>query len=130
MAFAASRGSSLSNDNFLQLTKSFLIWTFTLVICYLIVGFPVFFLTVFIASLLATALQPILETSAALWVAGGFIGFHLLAMMGGAAMLTARGIHPEKVSWLNWAAESKSSLQYSIAYPSCPLTCSLTMGEG
>jgi hypothetical protein len=128
MTFAASRGSNLSNDNFLQLVKSFSIWTFTILICYLIVGFPVFFLMVFIASLLATALQPILATSAALWVAGGFISLHLLAMMGGAAMLTARGIHPENVSWLNWA-ESKSSLQYSIAYPACPLTCALNLGD-
>lgn len=124
MAFAASRETVLNNDNLLHFGKSFLVWTFTLLVCYLIVGFPVFFLMVFIASLLATALQPILATSAVLWVAGGFVGLHLTAFMAGAAILAGRGIHPENVSWLNWS-ESKSTLQYSIAYPTCPLTCEI-----
>lgn len=124
MAFAATRERNWDNDNLLHFGKSFLVWTFTLLVCYLIVGFPVFFLMVFIASLLATALQPILATSAVLWVAGGFIGLHLLAFMAGAVVLAGRGIHPENVSWLNWS-QSKSKLQYSIAYPTCPLTCAV-----
>jgi hypothetical protein len=128
MALAAPRNESFRDVSFLLMCKSFLIWSFTLLVCYLIVGFPVFFLVVFIGSLLATSLQPILSSSAVLWVAGSFTMAHALAIFGGAAMLTLRGIHPHEVSWLSWSHPS-SALNYSIAYPSCPLACSIHYEE-
>jgi hypothetical protein len=128
MAFAKPLSYSFGHNNTVLLKlKSFLIWSFTLLVCYLIVGFPVFFLTLLVGSLLATTLQPILPTSAVLVVAGSLTLIHLLVFCGGAAVLTYLGIHPQEVSWLNWS--NSPDLKYPIAYPSCPLTCPLRVEE-
>jgi uncharacterized membrane protein len=123
MAFVATpQEHTIRSGSVLNMLKSFAIWAFTLLVCYLIVGFPLFFLVILVGSLLATTLQPILPVSSVLVVAGSFTFVHVAAILGGAAMLTLRGIEPQTVSWLSWS-NTRAALQYSIAYPSCPLTC-------
>jgi hypothetical protein len=128
MALSASQ--SVKHLQFWSMLKSFSVWSFTLFIVYLMVGYPLFILTIIIGSLFAIALEPVLQTSAVLWVAGSLIGIHLLAMLGGALMLTLRGIHPHEVSWLNWSDDRTSAhAAYSVVYASCPLTCPLRLEE-
>ncbi len=104
--------------------KSFLVWTFTLAVCLLIVGFPLVILMVTVGSLLAATLQSILPVSAVLVVAGGLFGINILAIMAGAAALTLRGIHPTDVDWLRWLHGEASPVHTSV-YASCPLTCDI-----
>jgi CHASE2 domain-containing sensor protein len=118
-----------TRDNFaksysLAMVKSFLIWTFTLGVCLLVVGFPLIVLMVTIGSLLAIALQSILPVSAVLLVAGSLISINVLAVVLGAAVLTFNGVHPEEVRWLNWLHGEADALHTSV-YAACPLTCEL-----
>ena len=115
---------SLGKTYSLVVVKSFLIWTFTLAVCLLVVGFPLIFLMVTIGSLLAIALQSVLPVSAVLLVAGSLIGVNVLAVVLGAAVLTLKGVHPQEVRWLNWLHGDPDPLHTSV-YAACPLTCDL-----
>ncbi|MGB0561374.1 MAG: hypothetical protein ACPGVO_06170 [Spirulinaceae cyanobacterium] len=110
--------------DYLARLKSFLIWSFTLAVCLLVVGFPLIFLMATIAVLATVILQFVLPTTAVLLVAGGILGSNLLAVFLGAAILTLKGIHPEEVSWLHWL--HGNSPQVAPHYASCPLTCDLS----
>ncbi|HEY9666925.1 MAG TPA: hypothetical protein V6C91_08970 [Coleofasciculaceae cyanobacterium] len=116
---------NLAKTYSLAVVKSFLIWSFTLAVCLLVVGFPLIVLMVTIGSLLAIALQSVLPVSAVLLVAGSMIGLNLLAVLIGAAALTLKGIHPSEVRWLNWLHGGPDPLYKSI-YAACPLTCDVT----
>ncbi|MBD0345715.1 MAG: hypothetical protein ICV63_13010 [Coleofasciculus sp. Co-bin14] len=108
----------------LVMVKSFLIWTFTLGVCLLVVGFPLIVLMVTIGSLLTIILHPLLPVSAVLLVAGSLVGANVLAVVVGAAVLTLKGIHPSEVRWLNWLHGDADPLHTSV-YAACPLTCDL-----
>lgn len=109
----------------LAVVKSFLIWTFTLTVCLLVVGFPIVVLMVTIAAIMAVALQSILPVSAVLLVAGSLIGVNVLLILLGATILTIKGIHPKEVHWLHWLHGDPDPLHTSV-YAACPLTCDLT----
>lgn len=115
---------TLAKSYSLAIVKSFLIWTFTLAVCLLVVGFPLIVLMVTVGSLLAIILQGVLPVSAVLIVAGSLIGINVLAVVVGAAALTLKGIHPDEVRWLNWLHGGPDALNTSV-YAACPLTCDL-----
>jgi hypothetical protein len=102
--------------------KSFLIWTFTLTVCWLVVGFPIVFLILTAGSLFAISLQSVLPMSAVLVVAGGILSANILAILVGAVSLTAKGVHPHQVRWLRWLSGEADPMNRSV-YASCPLTC-------
>ena len=115
---------SLTKTYSLAIVKSFVIWTFTLAVCLLVVGFPLIVLMVTIGSLLAIALQSVLPVSAVLLVAGSLVGANVLAVVVGAAVLTFKGIHPSEVRWLSWLHGEPDPLHTSV-YAACPLTCDI-----
>lgn len=115
---------SLTKTYSLVMIKSFLIWTFTLTVCLLVVGFPLIVLMVTVGSLLAIALQALLPVSAVLLVAGSLIGLNVLAVVVGAAALTLKGVHPSEVHWLSWLHGEPDALHTSV-FAACPLTCDL-----
>ncbi len=119
-----THSNSLGKVYSLSLVKSFLIWTFTLAVCLLVVGFPLVVLMVTVGSLLAIALQSILPVSAVLLVAGGIVGFNILSVLVGAAVLTLKGIHPHEVRWLHWL-HGAANPQHTSVYAACPLTCEI-----
>jgi hypothetical protein len=110
---------------YLTVVKSFLIWSFTLTVCLLVVGFPLIVVMATIGSLLVVVLQAVLPVTAVLLVSGSIIGANLLAVIIGAGVLTAKGIHPQDVKWLRWLHGEESPLHTPV-YASCPLTCSVT----
>lgn len=107
---------------YLANAKSFLVWSFTLTVCLLVVGFPIIFLAATIAVLAAIVLQFVLPVSAVLVVTGSVLALHILMIFVGAAVLTLRGIHPEEVEWLHWLHGEKP---HASVFASCPLTCDL-----
>ncbi|MBV5259455.1 hypothetical protein FLX56_13615 [Synechococcus moorigangaii CMS01] len=107
------------------LLKSFLIWSFTLLVCLLVVGFPIVVLMMTIGSLMAIVLQSILPISAVLLVAGTIIGGTLMGILVAAAMLTLKGVHPQEVTWLTWLHGNAEVASDSI-FAACPLTCEIT----
>jgi hypothetical protein len=119
---ALSHSPTLVGNGSFVTIKSFLIWTFTLSVCLLVVGFPIVMLMVLFGSLLSIALQSVMPVSAVLLVAGGLIGANLLAVMAGAAMLSAKGVHPNQVGWLRWLNGEANPVHKSV-YAACPLTC-------
>lgn len=121
---ALTKSQNLVTVSSLALIKSFLIWTFTLSVCLLVVGFPIVMLMVVIGSLLSIALQSVMPVSAVLLVAGGLIGANILAVMAGAALLSLKGVHPHEVSWLTWL-RGEADLSHTSVYASCPLTCDI-----
>lgn len=120
LAPSSSFGKSVS----LFMLKSFLIWTFTLTVCLLVVGFPFVVLMATLAFLLSIALQSVMPVSAVLLVAGSLIGFNVLAVVLGASALTIKGVHPQDVKWLSWLHGEADDVQTSV-YAACPLTCDL-----
>jgi hypothetical protein len=116
---------SLPKSDSLVMLKSFLIWTFTLAVCLLVVGFPLIVLMVTVGAFLAIALQSVLPVSAVLLVAGSLIGINVLAVLFGAAVLTFKGVRPEEVRWLNWLHGDPDPLTKSV-YAACPLTCDIS----
>lgn len=113
-----------SKSRYVATAKSFLIWCFALTVTLLVVGFPLIVLMATIGALLSITLHPILPVSAVLIVAGGTIAANILAVVAGAGVLTAKGIHPQEVRWLSWLhgdAEPSSSTTYAA----CPLTCDI-----
>ncbi|MEA5570842.1 hypothetical protein [Calothrix sp. UHCC 0171] len=121
---ALSQASDFGKTYSLQVLKSFLIWTFTLAVCLLVVGFPLVVLMATVGCLLSMVLQSVMPASAVLLVAGGLILFNVMAVVIGAGVLTAKGVHPSDVKWLNWLNGEAEQLQTSV-YAACPLTCEL-----
>jgi energy-coupling factor transporter transmembrane protein EcfT len=115
--------SSFGKTFSLFMLKSFLIWTFTLTVCLLVVGFPLVVLMATVASLLSIVLQSVMPVSAVLLVAGSLIGFNVLAVVFGASVLTFKGIHPQEVKWLSWL-HGADDVNTSV-YAACPLTCDI-----
>ena len=105
--------------------KSFLIWSFTLTVCFLVVGFPIVVILTTIGCLAALVLQSVLSISGVLIVAGMLIGGSVLSIFISAALLTVKGIDPQDVSWLRWMNGESNPLCSSV-YAACPLTCNIT----
>ncbi|OKH17870.1 hypothetical protein [[Limnothrix rosea] IAM M-220] len=122
MNFSSTRSWDSSYISFFL--KSFLIWSFTLLVCLLVVGFPVVVLMMTIGSLMAIVLQSVLPVSAVLVVAGTIIGGTVMSILLAAAMLTIKGVHPQEMSWLSWL-HGKEVVASESVYASCPLTCDL-----
>lgn len=104
--------------------KSFLIWSFTLTVCLLVVGFPIVVLTATVGALAAIVLQSVLPVSAVLLVVGSIVSANFLGIVLAAVMLTAKGIHPHEVRWLNWL-HGENRKPKAAVYAACPLTCGL-----
>ncbi|MBD1831873.1 hypothetical protein H6F61_04015 [Cyanobacteria bacterium FACHB-472] len=119
-----TQNQSLGKGYSLSTIKSFLIWTFTLTVCLLVVGFPLVVLMVTVGAMLAIALQSVLPVSAVLLVAGALIGANVLAVVAGAALLTLKGVHPQEVRWLDWL-HGEANPRHTSVYAACPLTCDL-----
>lgn len=111
-------------DIYLVRLKSFFVWSFTLTVCLLVVGFPVVFLLAIAAVLAMIVLQAVLPVSAVLIVVGSILGANALIVLWGATILTFKGIHPEAVRWLYWL-HSEPAKDAVPSYASCPLTCEL-----
>ena len=109
---------------YLALTKSFLLWSFTLAVCLLVVGFPIQVILATIGILATVTLQALLPSSAVLLVVGSIVSLDVLIVFVGAAILTAKGIHPQEVSWLHWLHGEDNSINEPV-YASCPLTCQI-----
>ncbi len=123
-----TQSQSLFQNQFLAVIKSFLIWCFTLTVCFLVVGFPVVAVITAMTALFAIALQSLLPVSAVLLVASSVIGINILAILLISAGLTLKGIHPQQVTWLRWL-HGKGSLKQTAQFASCPITCSLVKTE-
>jgi len=108
------------------MVKSFLIWTFTLAVCLLVVGFPLVFLMATVGCLLSIVLQSVMPVSAVLLVAGALIMFNVMAVVFAAGVLTIKGIHPQEVRWLSWLHGEADQMQTTV-YAACPLTCEIKM---
>lgn len=121
-----TQSQTLGRSHSLSTVKSFLIWTFTLAVCLLVVGFPLVVLMVTVGAVLAIALQSVLPVSAVLLVAGTLIGVNVLTVLVGAALLTFKGIHPKEVRWLSWLHGDADPLHSSV-YAACPLTCDVEL---
>lgn len=112
----------INKINSVALLKSFLVWTFTLMVCLLVVGFPLVVVMATIGVLSVVILQSVLPINAVLLVAGSLIGFNVLGVIIGAFFLTLRGIHPQQVSWLRWL-HGQARPSHTSVNASCPLTC-------
>ncbi|MBR8836795.1 MAG: hypothetical protein DSM106950_22955 [Stigonema ocellatum SAG 48.90 = DSM 106950] len=119
---ALSQASNLSKTNSLLMIKSFLIWTFTLAVCLLVVGFPLVVLMATVGCLLSVVLQSVMPVSAVLLVAGSLILLNVMAVIFAAGMLTLKGVHPNQVQWLNWLHGETDKMHTSV-FAACPLTC-------
>ncbi|MEM6612947.1 MAG: hypothetical protein AAF652_11970 [Cyanobacteria bacterium P01_C01_bin.72] len=113
---------TIRKNSYIGLIKSFLVWSFTLTVCLLVVGFPVGALVATVGLLATIILQTVLPASAVLVVVGSIFSLNLAIVIFGAAVLSLKGIHPEEVSWLNWLHGEKDLLNTPV-YASCPLTC-------
>ncbi|MEO3707382.1 hypothetical protein [Trichormus azollae] len=120
----SAQSSNQGNTYSLLMIKSFLIWTFTLAVCLLVVGFPLVVLMATVGCLLSIVLQSIMPVSAVLLVAGGLIMFNVMAVLIVAGILTAKGIHPNEMKWLSWLHGGEDKVQTTV-YAACPLTCEL-----
>ncbi|MBF2005499.1 hypothetical protein ACF3DV_30735 [Chlorogloeopsis fritschii PCC 9212] len=121
-----SQTSDFGKSYSLLMLKSFLIWSFTLAVCLLVVGFPLVVLMATVGCLLSIVLQSVMPVSAVLLVAGGLILFNVLAVVIGAGVLTAKGIHPKEVKWLSWLHGETEEMQKTV-YAACPLTCDIKL---
>jgi hypothetical protein len=119
-----AQASDFRQTDSLQMIKSFLIWTFTLAVCLLVVGFPLVVLMATVGCLLSIVLQSVMPVSAVLLVAGGLILFNVMAVMIAAGVLTAKGVHPSDMKWLSWLHGEAEQMQTTV-YAACPLTCEL-----
>jgi len=113
---------TIRKNSYVGLIKSFLIWSFTLTVCLLVVGFPVGALVVTVGLLATIILQTVLPASAVLLVTGSIFSLNLAIVVVGAAALSLKGVNPEEVSWLSWL-HGQENLLNSPVYASCPLTC-------
>ncbi|MBH8576023.1 hypothetical protein I8752_24095 [Nostocaceae cyanobacterium CENA369] len=122
----SAQSSNLGKTYSLMMVKSFLIWTFTLAVCLLVVGFPLVVLMATVGCLLSIVLQSVMPVSAVLLVAGALIMFNVMAVAIAAGVLTAKGIHPSDVKWLNWLHGEEDQAQTTV-YAACPLTCDIKL---
>ncbi len=121
-----SNQSSWQNNYLLAVVKSFLLWTFTLTVCFLVVGFPVVVVMMTVGVLGAVVLQSILPASAIVIVTGSIFGGTTIAIVLSSLFLTFKGVHPHEVSWLGWLHENERNSAVLPLYASCPLTCDIT----
>ncbi len=112
----------VQKNSYFDLIKSFLVWSFTLTVCLLVVGFPVGALVVTIGILATIILQTVIPASAVLVVTGSIFALNIGVVLLGAAILAFKGIYPEQVSWLSWL-HGQNKLAHTPVYASCPLTC-------
>ncbi|NJL78812.1 MAG: hypothetical protein HC836_25570 [Richelia sp. RM2_1_2] len=117
-----SQTTDMEKTYSLLMIKSFLIWTFTLAVCLLVVGFPLVVLMATIGCLLSIVLQSVMPASAVLVVAGSLVMFNVMAVIMAAGVLTLRGVHPNQIKWLSWLHGEEEELNTSV-YAACPLTC-------
>ncbi|MEB3214966.1 MAG: hypothetical protein VKN72_01730 [Nostocales cyanobacterium 94392] len=117
-----SQTTDMGKTYSLLMIKSFLIWTFTLAVCLLVVGFPLVVLMATIGCLLSIVLQSVMPASAVLLVAGSLVMFNVMAVIVAAGVLTFRGVHPNQIKWLSWLHGEEEELHTSV-YAACPLTC-------
>ena len=115
-------------NSYFGLVKSFLVWSFTLTVCLLVVGFPVGALVVMVGALATIILQTFIPASAVLVVTMSIIGLNIAIVFVSAAVLAFQGIHPEEVSWLSWLHGQKDLINSSV-YASCPLTCQVEVSS-
>jgi hypothetical protein len=121
----SAQSSNLSKTYSWLMMKSFLIWTFTLAVCLLVVGFPLVVLMATVGCLLSIVLESVMPVSAVLLVAGGLLLFNVMAVLMTAGVLTAKGVHPKQVKWLSWLHGETAQTQTTSVYAACPLTCEL-----
>ncbi len=119
---ALAQSHSLRGSYYLVMMKSFLIWTFTLAVCSLVIGFPLLVLVVSVGSLLAVSLHALMPISSVLFITGSILGLFVAGTMFCAALLTVKGIHPQDVTWLRWLQGEEDPLHTSV-YAACPLSC-------
>jgi hypothetical protein len=119
-----TKNSTIRKSRYIATAKSFLIWCFALTVTLLVVGFPLVVLMATIGALLSVTLHHILPVSAVLLVAGGTIALNILAVVVGAGLLTAKGIHPQDVRWLSWLHGDSNPIS-TTTYATCPLTCDI-----
>jgi hypothetical protein len=119
-----TQNRTIPKSRYVATAKSFLIWCFALTVTLLVVGFPLVVLMATIGALLSITLHPILPVSAVLLVAGGTIALNILAVVFGAGLLTAKGIHPQDVRWLSWLNGNANPVS-TTTYAACPLTCNI-----
>ena len=122
----SAQSSNLGKTYSLLMIKSFLIWTFTLAVCLLVVGFPLVVLMATVGCLLSIILQSVMPVSAVLLVAGALIMFNVMAVVLAAGVLTLKGVHPSEIKWLSWLHGEADQMQATV-YAACPLTCEIKM---
>ncbi|MBW4442730.1 MAG: hypothetical protein KME10_16145 [Plectolyngbya sp. WJT66-NPBG17] len=120
-----ANSQSLENSAILFTLKSVSVWVFTLTVCMIVIGFPMFILVVSLSALAAFVLNAILPFSSILFVSAIVIGVHAFGILFAAAWLTSKGIHPQEVEFLRWLNGQENPLHTSV-YASCPLTCDLS----
>ncbi|MBE8968880.1 MULTISPECIES: hypothetical protein [unclassified Nostoc] len=120
----SAQSSNQGKTYSLLMIKSFLIWTFTLAVCLLVVGFPLVVLMATVGCLLSIILQSVMPVSAVLLVAGALIMFNVMAVVLAAGVLTVKGVHPSEVKWLSWLHGEADQMQATV-YAACPLTCEI-----
>ncbi|MEH2176620.1 hypothetical protein [Nostoc sp.] len=120
----SAQSSNQGKTYSLLMIKSFLIWTFTLAVCLLVVGFPLVVLMATVGCLLSIVLQSVMPVSAVLLVAGALIMFNVMAVVLAAGVLTVKGVHPSDVKWLSWLHGEADQMQATV-YAACPLTCEI-----
>lgn len=119
-----ANSQSLETSAVLFSLKSFSVWVFTLTVCMIVLGFPIFVLVVSLSALAAFVLNTILPFSSILFVSISVLGVHAIGVMLAAAWLTSQGIHPQEVEFLRWLSGNENPLHTPV-YASCPLTCEL-----
>ncbi|MDZ8035195.1 MAG: hypothetical protein RMY64_24365 [Nostoc sp. DedQUE08] len=120
----SAQSSNQGKTYSLLMIKSFLIWTFTLAVCLLVVGFPLVVLMATVGCLLSIILQSVMPVSAVLLVAGALIMFNVMAVVLAAGVLTVKGVHPSEIKWLSWLHGEADQMQATV-YAACPLTCEI-----
>ncbi len=120
-----SNQGSWPNSYLLSMAKSFFIWTLTLTVCFLVIGFPLVVVLMTVGVLSAIILQSVLPASAILLVSAAIGGGIMMVIMVSSVLLAVRGVNPKEVKWLGWLREKKQ-LNTNPIYASCPLTCSVT----
>ncbi|MEH2251368.1 hypothetical protein [Nostoc sp.] len=120
----SAQSSNQGKTYSLLMIKSFLIWTFTLAVCLLVVGFPLVVLMATVGCLLSIILQSVMPVSAVLLVAGALIMINVMAVVLAAGVLTLKGVHPSEVKWLSWLHGEADQMQTTV-YAACPLTCEI-----
>ncbi len=123
----SAQSANLEKTYSLLVIKSFLIWSFTLAVCLLVVGFPLVVLMATVGCLLSIVLQSVMPVSAVLFVAGGLIMFNVMAVFLAAGVLTVKGVHPKEIKWLSWLHGEEEEQLQSTVYASCPLTCDIKL---